>query len=294
MNDEVRKMLGYNSIARLHHASVGFCVAVTAFLFLSALASCSPIADDERLIYVKPADVTRKVLIEDFTGQRCVNCPMATLEIEKLQQQYGRDNVIAVGIHSGPLGFKGTAAAVGLATELGDEYYSHWDISYQPQGMVSRSGGKLDYEQWAAKVSELIQQQSSVQLQLQCDYDASSRQLSTTLTTLGTNGATQGKVQLWVVEDSVTAMQLRYNEIDKPTSGQFTDRNYVHNHVLRQAINGTWGEDFSCAEGEQQQLVYTFTVDEAWRADHLSVVAFIYNDQGVVQAEQQHFFQTQK
>lgn len=258
-----------------------------AAVFLSFfLLSCSTIADDERLIYVKPADVHRKVLIEDFTGQRCVNCPAATLEISAIQQQYGHDNVIAVGIHSGPLGFKGSATLLGLATDLGDDYYAHWAISYQPQGLVNRTG-KQDYQQWAATVRELIQQDAPLQLALQCRYDTLSRQATIQLHALATTGSTTGRVQLWVVEDSITAMQLRYNEVDQPTSGQLQDRNYLHNHVLRAAVNGPWGDLFTIDEGQSQALTYTFTPEAAWLPDHLSVVAFVYNDAGVVQVEQQ-------
>ena len=75
-----------------------------AFAALAFMA-CSHIDEDERLIYVKPAAVQRSVLIEDFTGQRCINCPKASDEIKLLQEQYGEDNVIAVSVHSGPLGF---------------------------------------------------------------------------------------------------------------------------------------------------------------------------------------------
>lgn len=268
----------------LHSSFFTILSPLSSLLFLLAFASCSNISEDERFIYVKPADVNRKVLIEDFTGQRCVNCPAATLEIEKLQEQYGHDNIIAVGIHSGPLGFKGTATLLGLATELGDEYYNHWGISYQPLGMVNRTG-KQDYQQWAAKVSEYIKQKAGMQLSLSSSYDSESREATIQVEALGTNGATQGRLQLWVLEDSIVAMQLRYNEVDKPTSGQLTDREYVHHHVLRAAVNGTWGDDFSLAEGETRSLSYRFTADASWRPEHLSVVAFVYNDNGVVQVE---------
>lgn len=265
------------------------CLAATA-LTAMVMLSCSNISEEERFIYVKPADVNRKVLIEDFTGQRCVNCPAATLEIEKIQEQYGHDNVIAVGIHSGPLGFKGSATLIGLATDLGDEYYNYWTIGYQPLGMVNRTG-KQDYQQWASKVSEYIRQTSSMQLSLTANYDSQSHEATIQVETLGTNGSTTGRLQLWVVEDSITAMQLRYNEVDKPTSGQLSDRDYVHNHVLRTAVNGTWGDDFTLGEGESKSLTYHFTPDPSWRPEQLSVVAFVYNDNGVVQVEKTNIHQ---
>src|ERR1700741_1300369 len=42
----------------------------------------------------------RKVLIEEFTGVRCVNCPDGSAEIENLLSLYG-GNLVAVSIHSG-------------------------------------------------------------------------------------------------------------------------------------------------------------------------------------------------
>ena len=59
---------------------------------------------------------------------------------------------------------------------------------------------------------------------------------------------------------------------------------YVHNHVLRAAVNGTWGEDFAIDEGEIRTLVLSKDIGDGWNAKNLSVVAFVYNDQGVQQA----------
>ena len=76
--------------------------------FLSLLAaallliSCDEVSSSKRLIYVEPPEVGRAVLIEDYTGQYCVNCPKASQEIERLLEQYGDTTVIAVAIHSGP------------------------------------------------------------------------------------------------------------------------------------------------------------------------------------------------
>ena len=44
---------------------------------LALFTACDNIPEDDRLIYIKPAAVSRAVLIEDFTGQACVNCPAA-------------------------------------------------------------------------------------------------------------------------------------------------------------------------------------------------------------------------
>ena len=54
-----------------------FLGVATAAMAMAA-ASCSNIDEGDRLIYVKPAEVGRAVLIEDLTGQRCINCPTGT------------------------------------------------------------------------------------------------------------------------------------------------------------------------------------------------------------------------
>ena len=43
------------------------------------------------------------VLVEEFTGQKCINCPEAHEELAKIQKEYGEDNVISVCIHASAL-----------------------------------------------------------------------------------------------------------------------------------------------------------------------------------------------
>ena len=50
------------------------------------LTACDEVAEEDRLVYVKPPEVARCTVIEDFTGQRCINCPAVSAEIEKLQE----------------------------------------------------------------------------------------------------------------------------------------------------------------------------------------------------------------
>jgi len=49
----------------------------------------------------------RNVLIEDFTGHRCKNCPKASKAIEALVDAYG-SRIIGLAIHAGPGNFTNT------------------------------------------------------------------------------------------------------------------------------------------------------------------------------------------
>ena len=250
---------------------------LTALLTLT-MSACSHIDESDRLIYVKPADVKRRVLLEDFTGQRCVNCPKASDEIKALQEQYGEDHVIAVGIHSGPLGFYTKGDYLGLSTEVGDEYYDHWALEYQPVGLIDR-GAPLEYTAWNARIREELEKTAPVEIDIELHQN--DNQLTVRAEVMGIDGTTSGKLQLWLTEDSITAFQMM------PDGTR--NMEYIHRHVFRAAINGTWGESVSVAEGETFTTKdYLFAIPEGWNADRLSVVAFVYNDQGVLQAKILH------
>ena len=250
---------------------------LTALLTLT-MSACSHIDESDRLIYVKPADVKRRVLLEDFTGQRCVNCPKASDEIKALQEQYGEDHVIAVGIHSGPLGFYTKGDYLGLSTEVGDEYYDHWALEYQPVGLIDR-GAPLEYTAWNARIREELEKTAPVEIDIELHQN--DNQLTVRAEVMGIDGTTSDKLQLWLTEDGITAFQMM------PDGTR--NMEYIHRHVFRAAINGTWGESVSVAEGETFTTKdYLFAIPEGWNADRLSVVAFVYNDQGVLQAKILH------
>ena len=250
---------------------------LTALLTLT-MSACSHIDESDRLIYVKPADVKRRVLLEDFTGQRCVNCPKASDEIKALQEQYGEYHVIAVGIHSGPLGFYTKGDYLGLSTEVGDEYYDHWALEYQPVGLIDR-GAPLEYTAWNARIREELEKTAPVEIDIELHQN--DNQLTVRAEVMGIDGTTSGKLQLWLTEDGITAFQMM------PDGTR--NMEYIHRHVFRAAINGTWGESVSVAEGETFTTKdYLFAIPEGWNADRLSVVAFVYNDQGVLQAKILH------
>ena len=250
------------------------------FTFLPLLMSCDYIEEADRLIAVDDAHTDtpidtlktaiKNVLLEDFTGQRCSNCPTGTEVIEQLQEIYG-ERLIAVGIHGGPLGFKGTATVLGLATDVGDEYYSHWQLEYQPVGLVDRHGA-VNYTEWAKAVRDEMALTSDVKMEVQAIFDGS--KIDITVMEEAYNDYT-GMLQVWLLEDGITAIQTMPDGTN--------NRNYVHNHVLRTPVNGDWGKAITIGKGEQDLQNYQQAVDEAWNAANLSVVAFVYNDRGVMQ-----------
>lgn len=260
-----------------------FLGVATAAMAMAA-ASCSNIDEGDRLIYVKPAEVERAVLIEDLTGQRCLNCPTGTDIINGIVETYGEDNVIAVGIHCGPLGFAGSSKRVGLMTVTGDEYYTYWAKGTnleQPSAIFNRKKGpSTSLNNWAAEVGLIISEKANLSVDIANAYDAKTRKLTTKVGAFGVNGTVSGKLQVWIVEDGIKAMQMM------PDGS--ANQEYVHNHVFRAAVNGTWGEEVTVKEGETTSKDYSYVLPETWNAENISVVAFVYNDNGVENVAKKH------
>lgn len=240
-----------------------------------SLASCSDIAEDDRLIYVEPIQVSKHVLIEDFTGQGCVHCPDATVAIEALQEQYGADNVIAVGIHSGPFSKNKNGQPYPLWTETGDYYYDSWNIESQPTGVIDRQTVSSTYQSWGTIVRDALQGTAPIKLDATTSYDEATRTATINVQAKGVEQDITGKLQVWLTEDSIINIQTMGDGHINP--------NYVHNHVFRTAVNGRDGEDISIHWDEEKTVTYSAVLDEAWKAENMSVVAFVYNNNGVQQ-----------
>lgn len=244
--------------------------------------ACSNIDENDRLIYVKPPEVNRTVLIEDFTGQRCINCPAASEEIAEIQRQYGEDAVVAVAIHSGPFGHFPPGGEKSnrypLCTETGDSYFKYWTGSWttaQPAVIVNRSGGILQSGSFAKAVSKALTQTTPVKLTMEIERNAGGKEFTVSVNALSAE-AVNGKLQVWVVEDDITEMQF--------FPGNVVDDEYAHQHVFRKSVTADiYGDGFNMVEGEEKSVSYKVSEDDGWKTENLSVVAFVYDSDGVQQ-----------
>ena len=242
------------------------------------LVSCDEVSRDNRLTYVEPPEVGRAVLSEDFTGQYCVNCPRATEEIERLTQDYGDSIVIAVAIHSGPFS-KQNGVPSPLYTEVGDQYFTHWNLSAQPIGLVDRMFGSmpLSFTDWGGGINyELTNSKAPVAFVTDTEFDEDMRMASIEVQTIGLDSTlVSGNLQVWLVEDSIDSFQYM-------PDGSITEH-YNHMHVFRASVNDPWGDALSVNHGQVAVKDYAIRLDPAWVPEHCSVITFLYNENGVLQ-----------
>lgn len=264
-------------------------IYIIGIAIIGLMSACSEIAEGDRLIEMVPevpADpelpgdpelTYLNVLIEDFTGQRCVNCPNATTIIETIVETYGSDRVIPVAIHCGPFGYAGSAKNIGLMTPTGTEYWNHWFDSTQgqPVAKINRGPATSDYYNWGMSVSNLRAQMTDVKVESIAKFTEDGNLINIE-TKVSSSNSRKAKLQVWITEDDIVALQK--------LPDNSTNNEYVHNHVFRAAVNGTWGEDVTLTSpmlgGEIKS--HSVAVDSSW-GKKLSVVAFVYDDSGVLQ-----------
>jgi hypothetical protein len=219
-------------------------------------------------VEVPMPEINKTILLEDFTGQRCVNCPAAHVIAKELQEQYNHA-VIVVAIHGG-----GTAVSP-MKTEEGIEYHKKFNkFAVEPVGVFDRKAAHDDVAKWSAETSRLIENPALVNVDMRCEYDESTRKIdiSTTIQALEQLDE-ELKLQLWLLESNIVAIQ---------TTPSGNDKEYVHNHVLRKAINGTWGEALpKMNKGETITVPFTGSLEKEWFlsedfAKHASIVGFVY------------------
>jgi hypothetical protein len=249
--------------------------------------------------------VARKILVEDYTGHECGNCPAAAKVINNtLIPAYG-EKIVALAIHAGYFAEIASAPFDGdFSTDAGDSYDSptYFNISEgggNPAGMISRihfNATSLSHvkahSSWATYVDSLSRLPASVGIRITCTYDSITRLAGINLESKFFSDLS-GNYNLVVLltQDSIIAAQKDYS-IPSP----YIVSNYVHRHVLRDAINGTWGATIisgNAAEGQIVNKFYAYTVPSTIKNipcddAHCHIVAFLYNTATyeVIQAEE--------
>ena len=190
--------------------------------------------------------VTRRVLLEDFTGHTCPNCPAATAVALQLQALYGEENLIIVGLHvTDAFALPGAPPfQTDFRTPAGDTYAdpANFNITFLPVGMVSRkeyNSSKLVSDgNWGSAVSDIIGQPADADLWFDSfNYDSGTGQITTTIKVVAiANIDGDHNVTIYLTEDHIIAGQVDNTQ----TPPIIPD--YDHRHVLRDNLNGTWGE----------------------------------------------------
>ncbi|MFC1732460.1 Omp28 family outer membrane lipoprotein [candidate division KSB1 bacterium] len=241
------------------------------------------------------AQVVRKILLEEFTGHICPNCPTASKLAHDLKL-YAGNQLILLSIHGGFLAKPSTSPyTYDFTCNLGDELFIHFGNPNPPKGLINRierNGSQIiETGDWNTFVDSLLQVEQDAQIEITNNYIENTRVLNTTVETEFFNPIT-GPIALcvYIVEDSIIAPQKNNDPIISPDEHIL---DYVHMHVLRGSMNGTWGDTLiqgNPVVNQKYSKSYSFTLDNAWEAKNCGVVAFVYyiQNEEIIQAEEKH------
>lgn len=258
-----------------------------------SLSSCDNISLEDRYIEVERAQSEKVVLLEDFTGIQCVNCPEAAAVITQLHHTYG-ENFIAVGLHPEGSAFTKPQRRFDLRSKAATEYFNTFKPQTFPTAMIDRTAvnGSVLLENrntWGTIVNNQLQLTSPVNISMTSEYNTNSRNLKINYDVEFTEDLNEETAfQLWVIENGIIGYQL---------TGEGANNEYEHNHVLRDAINGYWGEQIAVTAktGEKFEKSAEMVLDENWVAENCQVVGFVYrkSDYVILQAHLLSIFETE-
>jgi thiol-disulfide isomerase/thioredoxin len=225
-------------------------------------------------------EVKKIILIEEFTGQKCPNCPEMAVSIKSLQETFG-EKIVVVAIHAGffamPLGaIFSTDYRTPEGTDL-DQFFDIGSAGY-PKGLVNRTGYtsgtyRLESAELAGRVAELLEGDTLANIGISHNYSPDSRSLAVEINVRAL-APLQNKLLLsvFITEDNIVSPQQDKTEIIS---------DYVHQHVLRTSLNGTWGDQLSDGSaidpGTSFKQNYQSTLSEDWNYENCNIVAFVYD-----------------
>ena len=237
-----------------------------------------------------PIDATlssqkRNVLLEDFTGVQCVNCPDGHTIAASILNSYVEGRVVVVAMHSGHLL---TAPYSGISnfdfrTPEGDDIENLvGPISSKPIGDIDRklfageSSIPVGRAKWVGYVAQQIPDSiPKVQMKIENQYSDVTRVLAMGVT-LQFSVAIPQNINLSVM---LTESGIIEPQLGGPNGGATgIDTFYIHNHVLRDMVTPSIGVTIIGNKTPGHATKYMmpdFTIPASWNADSVKIVSFI-------------------
>jgi len=196
----------------------------------------------------------RVMLIEEFTGVQCVNCPQGSAQIENLLAIYP-NNLVAVSLHTGDFAPPYTESAYDFRTDDADAISSFLDeATVYPSAVINRKifGTNLQNRganRWPGILEEEVLLEPMISVTITPEYDEATRVLSVNIT---------GVALQAIGEEVVLHLQLTESDI---VDVQLT-------------IDGDFVAS-SMPLGTSYSKNYTYTIPEDFVIENCSLIGFV-------------------
>lgn len=293
------------------------CKALVVLVFIAGISGCDKIDPPYKKkgggTGTGTTDTTkfiRKILIEDYTGHTCPNCPNAAAMLTKLADTIYKGRIIGMAVHCSSLAAPtGSPFTYDFRTSEGTTYdnFADFQISSNglPYGMLNRltyQGSKaIPHTDWASVITDPANKymdangqwtDPDVGIKLTNTYDVGARTITCKADVKFLNSMLGNyKLCILYTEDSIVKPQKMPAGVSPSTN-----LTYVHMHALRGSLTGdAWGYAIPVADPAKDYTYSKTTSAVTIKTDAVSkycrVIAFVYNDatKEVVQVEEKSF-----
>lgn len=226
----------------------------------------------------QPIGGERNVLVEEFTGVKCVNCPDGAAEIENLKKKYG-ERLVPVSIHAGFFAKKLPESKYDLKVPQGisilnllsePEGYPAVVINRKPLG-INNTYPIIGLAKWAGLIESEEKLPAKATLKVENTYSESDRKLKVAVTISPSETLTgEHHLSIMLTENNIVDAQIM------PNKGVVTD--YVHRHVLRDMLTNFDGQLITEAltKGSSIKKEFEYTIPANFKALDCEIIAFLH------------------
>lgn len=211
------------------------------------------------------------VLLEDYTGVKCNNCPAAGEIALQLQEKYGHQ-LIVLGVHPKSNLQNPSGGFPDFRTDDGNEWNNAFNIAAYPNGLVNRTR-VVGSAEWTTDVEEAAAGDAPARIIVKTKYDDAKRELKLSVHTKVLADLPKSNLTICMMEDNILGKQVTPTGIDTA---------YMHRHVFRGTADGlTWGRSLNEESLEAGMNFITnikITVDEKYNAEEFYIVAFLADE----------------
>ncbi len=225
----------------------------------------------------------RVILLEDFTGVQCSNCPNGHATAASLKTSYP-GQVIGVALHSYLLADAYPFSRQDLKSEKAEQINSTFGPApAKPTGMINRKvfpgeTSKIYFiSKWSSFTASEVASSSPVNIDITNNFNSTSRELEMTLKVHFTAAYTNPlRYTIYLVENEIVTAQL-LPDLTK-------DTNYVHNDVMRDVLSSITGDNFAQSTYERGRTYlksFKYQIPEELDPEHTEIVVFVHRFGGV-------------
>ena len=215
----------------------------------------------------------KTVLIKDFTGARCVNCPAAAEYAHNLQHQLDEDHIFIMSVHAGYLA-QPIGSFPNFLTEEGTEWYNNHDSNplFAVDHVALTDGNTFNEGQIDAPVTAALEEEQTFEIVVDRQFEEASRHLQVNVQAIAlVDFDGEFYITACLVEDHITGWQ---------TTPAGVDKEYDFRNVFRGTLNGAYGEAFEEYHVDPDDTFffsYSTDINADYNADECYLMVYVYD-----------------